>query len=243
MTVPGKTIGRIVNNADIFNTMLERGGWLATLPETVRQAVLESSSIRTIEPGGSLFEQDGPPTGLHGVFSGEIRVIAHSREGRAVIMGVIRPGEWVGFLSCLDGLPHVYSGVARHGATTLSLSQADIVKIFERDVATYRLLLAPELAAERKLHQFMIEGIGLPLIQRVAARLCDLGRWPYGPDAGPISSLDYISQEELAMSVGATRPRINEILRELAKRGMVELGYGRIVVRDITALEQFARGE
>src|SRR3546814_18677012 len=75
------------------------------------------------------------------------------------------------------------------------------------------------------------------------SRLCDLGRWPYGEDAGPVSPLDHISQEELAMSVGATRPRINEILRDLASRGMVELGYGRIVVRDVAALEQFARGE
>ena len=45
------------------------------------------------------------------------------------------------------------------------------------------------------------------------------------------------------MSVGATRPRINEILRDLASRGLVELGYGRITVNDVAALERFARGE
>src|SRR3546814_12311745 len=65
-------------------------------------------------------------------------------------MGVIHPGEWVGYLSCLDGLPHAYSGIARYGARTLSLAPADVARIFERDVATYRLLLAPALAAERK---------------------------------------------------------------------------------------------
>ena len=233
----------MVNKAAVFEAMLRSGGWLATLPEAVRQAVFKASSVRTIAPGAALFEQDGPPTGLHGVFSGDIRVVGHSRDGRAVIMGVIHPGEWVGYLSCLDGLPHAYSGIARYGARTLSLAPADVARIFERDVATYRLLLAPELAAERKLAQFIIEGMGLPVVQRVAARLCDLGRWPYGEDAGPVSPLDHISQEELAMSVGATRPRINEILRDLASRGMVELGYGRIVVRDVAALEQFARGE
>src|SRR3546814_5485640 len=77
----------MVNKAAVFEAMLRSGGWLATLPEAVRQAVFKASSVRTIAPGAALFEQDGPPTGLHGVFSGDIRVVGHSRDGRAVIMG------------------------------------------------------------------------------------------------------------------------------------------------------------
>ncbi len=42
------------------------------------------------------------------------------------------------------------------------------------------------------------------------------------------------------MSVVATRPRINEILREFAARGLIELGYGRITVIDPDALDLFA---
>src|SRR3546814_12718184 len=93
-----------------------------------------STRTDTLFPYTTLFRsQDGPPTGLHGVFSGDIRVVGHSRDGRAVIMGVIHPGEWVGYLSCLDGLPHAYSGIARYGARTLSLAPADVARIFERD--------------------------------------------------------------------------------------------------------------
>src|SRR3546814_10190961 len=75
----------MVNKAAVFEAMLRSGGWLATLPEAVRQAVFKASSVRTIAPGAALFEQDGPPTGLHGVFSGDIRVVGHSRDGRAEI--------------------------------------------------------------------------------------------------------------------------------------------------------------
>src|SRR3546814_3879906 len=81
-TVPGETIGSMVNKAAVFEAMLRSGGWLATLPEAVRQAVFKASSVRTIAPGAALFEQDGPPTGLHGVFSGDIRVVGLSRDGR-----------------------------------------------------------------------------------------------------------------------------------------------------------------
>ncbi len=42
------------------------------------------------------------------------------------------------------------------------------------------------------------------------------------------------------MSVAATRPRINEILREFAAKGLIELGYGRFTVVDPAALDHFA---
>src|SRR3546814_9190650 len=58
-TVPGETIGSMVNKAAVFEAMLRSGGWLATLPEAVRQAVFKASSVRTIAPGAALFEQDG----------------------------------------------------------------------------------------------------------------------------------------------------------------------------------------
>src|SRR3546814_13047763 len=136
----------MVNKAAVFEAMLRSGGWLATLPEAVRQAVFKASSVRTIAPGAALFEQDGPPTGLHGVFSGDIRVVGHSRDGRAVIMGVIHPGEWVGYLSCLAGLPHAYSGIASYGARPLSLAHREVATIFARGLAQSHLASGREPA-------------------------------------------------------------------------------------------------
>jgi CRP/FNR family cyclic AMP-dependent transcriptional regulator len=238
-TVLGETFA-MMERKEVEAT-LAAGGWFASLPCEIQLAVLDAGAIRIAPPGKALFEQDGEPSGLHGILVGDVRVIGLSSEGNAFIMGIVRPGEWVGFLSCLDRLPHAYSGIARDGAQTFTLSPADVARIFERDVATYRLLQAPELAVGRKLGRYIIEDMGLPLAQRVAARLADLGRWPYGPSLGPVSALKNISQEELAMSVGATRPRINEILRDFAARGMIELGYGKIEVVNTTAVERFAR--
>lgn len=217
--------------------------WFSRLPAHVQTAMIAAGSSSNLQPGRTLFHQGGDPTGLHCILSGELHVTGVAPGGGEVIMAIVRPVEWVGFLACLDGLPHAYSGTAASQTTLFTLAPKAVAAIFEVDVATYRLLEMPELNAARKLANFVISDFGLPLPKRVAARLTDLGRWGYGPASGPVAPLEKVSQEELAMSVHASRQKVNAILREFASQGWIEVGYGRIRVTDVEALEQFARPE
>ncbi len=221
--------------------VLRSGPWFQTLPADVQRRLMAEGTRTTLNPSQMLFVQGAEPSGLHAVITGELHVAGMSENGNDVIMAIIRPGEWTGFLACLDRGPHAYSAVAVVETTMFSLRPTAVAAIFETDVATYRLLQSPELSAARKLSHFVIEEMGLPLAQRVAARLADLGRWAYGPASGPVAVLDNVSQEELAMSVHASRQKVNMILRDLSAQGLIEIGYGHIRVLDSTALERFAR--
>ena len=221
--------------------VLRSGPWFQTLPADVQRRMMEEGTPRTLDPSQMLFAQGDEPSGLHVVVTGELHVAGTSENGNDVIMAIIRPGEWTGFLACLDRGPHAYSAVAVVETTVFSLRPTAVAAIFEANVATYRLLQAPELSAARKLSHFVIEEMGLPLAQRVAARLADLGRWAYGPPSGSVALLDNVSQEELAMSVHASRQKVNMILRDLSAQELIEIGYGRIRVLDSAALECFAR--
>ncbi len=226
---------------DTAAEILRGGAWFQTLSTTIQQQIIDAGAFRMFSPAQRLFTSGDGPSGLHAVLTGEVHVGGTSMGGNDVIMAIIRPAEWTGFLACLDGGPHLYSAVAVTAATIFCLSPAAVAAIFETDVATYRLLQAPELSAARKLSHFVIEDMGLPLAQRVASRLADLGRWAYGPATGPVAVLDHVSQEELAMSVHASRQKVNMILRDLAAQNLIEIGYGRIRVLDSAALDAFAR--
>ena len=221
--------------------VLRSGQWFQTLPAEVQRRVIAGGTQRTLNTSRTLFSQGANASGLHAVIMGELHVAGTNVDGNEVIMAIVRPGEWTGFLACLDRGPHAYSAVAVVETKIFSLSPTSVAAIFETDIATYRLLQAPELSAVRKLSHFVIEDMGLPLVQRVAARLADLGRWAYGPASGPVAALDNVSQEELAMSVHASRQKINMILRDLSRQGLIELGYGQIRVIDSAALDRFAR--
>ncbi len=232
-----------LHRSQTLTSTLSTDPWFCSLPAHVQSAIAAAGSPRILEAGHTLFHQGGNPTGLHAVLAGEIHVTGVAPGGGEVIMAIVRPVEWFGFLACLDGLPHAYSGTAAGKTIVFSLSPKAVASIFEVDVTTYRLLQLPELNAARKLGHFVIANIGLPLPKRVAARLADLGRWGYGPASGPVATLEHVNQEELAMSVHASRQKVNAILREFAARGWIELGYGRIRVIDVNAVEAFALPE
>ena len=220
--------------------VLNSGCWFASLPLALQQAISDAGTLRTLNPSQTLFAQGSDSSGLHAVILGELHVTGTSISGNDVIMAIIRPSDWTGFLPCLDHGQHAYCATAATETVVFSLRPTAVAALFETDVATYRLLMSSELMAARKLAHFVIEDMGRPLAQRVAARLADLGRWAYGPASGPVATLDNVSQEELAMSVHASRQKVNMILRDLADRRIIEIGYGRIRVLDHIALDHFA---
>ena len=224
-----------------FICVLRLGQWFQTLPPDIQRRVIDAGTIRTLHPSQMIFRQGAAPSGLHAVVAGELHITGVSPNGNDVIMAITRPSDWTGFLACLDGEAHAYSAKAVVETIIFSLSLPSVAAIFETDVATYRLLQAPELSAVRKFSHFVIEELSLSLAQRVASRLADLGRWAYGPPQGPVAALDNVSQEALAMSVHASRQKVNVILRDLASQGLIEVGYSRIRVIDSAALERFAR--
>lgn len=220
--------------------ILRSGQWFSGLPNGIQAEVLTAGRVRKLVHREVLFEQETAATGLHAVIEGEIRVHGLAPNGNQFMMGIIRPGEWTGFLSCLDGLPHMYSGIGQGATKVLTVPRKAVLGVFGRDVSTYEFLLAPELVISRKLSRHLVEISSRPLAQRVASRLAELGRWAYAGNEGTINPLKQVSQEELATSVGAKRQSINTILREFQAKDLIQLGYGSIVILNADALEAFA---
>jgi len=223
-----------------IDAVLGAGAWFSALPSPVATAVRNAGRLSSLPAGSSLFEQDGAPSGLHAVLTGELWVSAVSYSGDLKIVGIARPGDWVGFLSSLDGRPHAYSGVAQQDMQVFSLSPGAVEAIFEQDVATFRSLLSPELDVARQFYRFWIEDIGEPH-RRIAARIIGLGRWAHAQPGTPLVPLEGLKQDELAMSVKLSRQTVNAALRDLQGEGLIELGYGRIRVLDPGGLERIAR--
>jgi CRP/FNR family transcriptional regulator, cyclic AMP receptor protein len=96
-------------------------------------------------------------------------------------------------------------------------------------------LLVEYLAAQvRRLSERLTEALCFEARTRVLRRLLDLDAVFVG---GPVP----VTQEDISTMAGTTRPTVNRVMQDLAEAGIIELGRGRFIVIDSTALARAAR--
>lgn len=223
--------------------LLATGSWFSRLPPDVQNQLMIAGRQRNVAAGAMLFRQGDEASGLHGLLSGELHIIGSASNGHDTLLAIHRPGDWSGFLTSIDRLPHPLSALAAVECATWTVSPSEVSRIFERDVATFRLLVAPELLVERRNYRWLIEMVTRPLVQRIAERLIDLSRWTHSKRAGPVSPIEHVSQEALAAAANVSRQTMNGALASLEELGLIKVGYGRIEIVDSGELEEFATRE
>ncbi len=228
--------------ADNEKSALASGAWFAGLAPDTGAAISNALSRRTVRSGDALFRQGDPASGLHVLLSGEGRITGSSVDGIPALIGILRAGDWTGFLAVLDGGPYAFSAEMVTEGVAACLPVAAVENIFGSDVGTFRMLVAPELTIARRNYHFFLETHGRPPLRRVAERLMSLGRWPYAAATGPLAALEHVSQEDLAAATRLSRQRINTALRDLQQRGLINHGYGQVTVIDPAGLGRIAAG-
>jgi CRP-like cAMP-binding protein len=94
------------------------------------------------------------------------------------------------------------------------------------------------MAENAESHMFHGVDLSIPDLKlRLCSRLLTLAgrRLNYLPQPEVIVPL---SQEELALTCNTSRQTIYSLLGELAKDGLCELGYRRVIIKDTKALAQ-----
>jgi CRP/FNR family transcriptional regulator len=186
--------------------------------------------------GTVLFEYGNACPGLLVLERGAVRVSRMGPGGRELLLYRVRPGETcVLTLSCLLGHEtYPARGVAEEDIDGLLLP-SDLFERLTADVSAFRsfafssfagriaqvLDLAAAVAFERLDHR-----IAAALLERVAA-------------SGRVEI--EVTHAALAAELGTVRERVSRVLETFASRGAVELGRGRVRVRDKAALEAIVR--
>ncbi|MFA6218328.1 MAG: Crp/Fnr family transcriptional regulator [Erythrobacter sp.] len=218
-------------------------GWSGSLPHDVQTELIASVQTERVPKGQEAISQGEPFAGLVCVLEGEMKVVGTARRGDELLIGILRPGDWTGFLSALDRRGYAFSARAVKDCRVARLAAAATRRIFERDVDRFRLLLRPELSVSRKNYSYFIETSYRAPLQRLGERMMGLGRWPYSIGEGEVTDLEELSQADLANATRLSRQTINACLQTLAAHGLVRLGYKSVEVLDLERLGQVARGD
>jgi CRP-like cAMP-binding protein len=180
--------------------------------------VLES---KRVQGGAVVFRADQRQAGVWIVREGRVELSVGSGPRRAVVH-VLRPGDVDGDIELLLDMPMPYTGRALTAATCLHLSNAAFDRLIRNNPTIARRWLS-SVAVRLATSQTRILGLlGHSLTEQVVRLLLDEA------SDGVVD----LTQRTMAAMLGARRPSLNKILKDLEADGLISTGYGSITVLD-----------
>lgn len=171
--------------------------------------------------GEMLFARGDPGTHLHVVSDGQVRLAIATSEGRELSFEVAGTGALFGEIAVLDGWPRSAEATALIPTTTFTLERADFRRLRSTRPAISDAVIGFLCRRLRDLSD-KFETVALyPMDVRLARFLLAALGSREAPPGRRIPLELHFSQSELALLLGASRPKINAALGTLEDAGAI----------------------
>lgn len=209
--------------------------WFSGLPPRTQHALMTAADRLLMSAGEMLYRQGDAPGGFIGVARGSFKVSTLRKDGKEGILAVMEAGNWFGETSLLDGMPRPHDVTALETTEVLVVGQAAFDRLMRSPAfaGAISLLLSNRV---RLLYGLVEDAMLRSIGTRVARRLLALARGD-ATLARDFRSVVLVPQEALAMMLGVTRQTLSKELKQLAHDGVLLVGYGRIDILSLPALE------
>jgi CRP/FNR family cyclic AMP-dependent transcriptional regulator len=207
-------------------SLLRRGCW-ASLPAGTVESLIDGGRV-TEFPAGHTVYAEADTERLAVVVRGLLRVYMHASDGRQVTVRYVRAGDLLGVPALVGGPAPVFVQAVVAGAAFFF--DVDRVKRAVRKDPSLAWAFAEE--SVHRLYDVLEELAGnafASVRQRVARHLLDLAASRPGADGRLIA---FVSQQDVANSVGSVREVVARVLAELRAERLVRTSPGRVEILD-----------
>jgi CRP-like cAMP-binding protein len=233
-------MGQPLDSTELAIESLRRCALFALCADDAMGEIVRRLTTRRYRRGEVIFHQGDPGDALHVVTSGSVKIVLPSPEGEEAIIATVRPGDFFGELSLLDGEPRSATATAIDATQTSTLPRAVFLDLLDVHPSLRDALLQGVARELRRLTAHAEELHFLDLAGRLARRLVRLGEDSAGDASGPIT-LDWpYTQTDLAGMIGGTRQSVNRLLSDLIGDGLIQIERERLIINDLEGLARRA---
>ncbi|WP_171121498.1 MULTISPECIES: Crp/Fnr family transcriptional regulator [unclassified Ruegeria] len=216
----------MLNKSNNLKT-LRKGGWFSNRSTAFQRDLLECGIAKDFEASEALYHYGDTVNGIFAVLEGGVQITVPADDGQEFVIHREGAGFWVGDLALFADSSRLVSVVATQSTRALFFPNSRVTKLVQekpdyvRDF--YALSHENMQTALRIVANLVVTGTE----KRLALRLLHL-------DEGTSKSDGWIevSQEELAEMIAVSQPTLHRSLHRLADLGLVEVGYGRVLLKD-----------
>jgi CRP-like cAMP-binding protein len=182
-----------------------------------------------------IYLKNEPGDGLYLIRSGRVKISVINSDGKDLIINIYGQGEVHGEMSVFDGLSRSANATAIETGESLLLSRQAFQELL-RDIPELASNIIALLSRRLRYTTEQTEMLGLlGAYERVAFKLLQIGQ--LNETTGEITV--NIAQQELAAMLGLTREWLNKVLKIFADQNLLEVGWGKIVVKSPQNLKEW----
>jgi len=201
------------------------------LLEPIQQEVLRRAGRWHAHPAGSVLIREGDAAeSVLVLLSGRVKVVAVGRSGHQTLLAIRVPGDILGELAAVDDRHRSATVIAADAVEVLRIPVPAFVEILRAHGAISYSLLRVVSTKLRSANARRVETGETTIAQRVSTTLAELAADHGTIVAGEITIMIPLSQEELAMMVGASREAVVRALRELRATGLIRTARRQITL-------------
>ena len=183
----------------------------------------ENREVRHFKKKDVIFKEGEYPRWLYFVEKGMVKLFKTSDDGRELIVKMVHPGEFLGFLALFQEDAYPESATAVEDCSIKLIPKSDFAALVfgNRDVNIRFIKMLANHIAERE--QQLIELAYHSVRRRVASTLINL----YDQTQAPV----HLLREDLASLAGTAKETLIRTLTDFKNEGLIEINDGVIVVR------------
>lgn len=198
------------------------------LDEHTLAQIAQSAEFKTLEKEEWVIHKGERGAHLYFLLSGRLQVIDATEDGREIGISFLKPGDYFGELSVIDGLPRNASVVATSKSKLLALRRGVALDLFHHQPLVIERVLK-KLANTVRHSAFQRVILAMPNVsQRVCAMLNHLT--VIAPGGLPVIN-NVPTQQQLAIMINTSRETVSRSMKSLIDRGVIERDYQRLIVR------------
>jgi CRP/FNR family transcriptional regulator, cyclic AMP receptor protein len=223
--------------------LLGRTALFGTLSEADRVNIAGRMRRARFDADQMIFSRGDPGREVYLVVEGRIRLSVLSNDGRELSFDNAAPGHVFGEIAALDGGERTASATAITRVEAMALPQRALIELIESN-ARFAISAVRFLCSRLRETDQRLEAIALHRIEVRLARLMLSAlrlKAPAAQGAGVPLDLG-MSQGEMALLIGASRPKVNIALAALEHMGAIRRS-GAGLTCDTAVLETLAEME
>jgi CRP/FNR family transcriptional regulator, cyclic AMP receptor protein len=210
------------------------------LPPAQIKQLCSLARARRVVSGSTLFVKGDPGTALFAVVRGIMKITVPSLDGREATFNLLHAGDIFGEIALLDGQPRTADAIAATDCELMVIERRDFLGFVRNEPKVAMKLIELLCARLRVAGARMEEVVFLNLRARLARLLLRL--LEENAAAADKNKLA-ITQQEISGMLGTTRESVNKHLQIWARRGVIALKRGTILVLAPKGLAALVTGD